>query len=101
MQRGVSVPQRNIIVLTLAALAVPFVVLSTYLFISRQLGEFEATVDQGVFVAAIFLGLFAVAMLPLRMWVRVLLTIIWLPISVGLSIYYAFWFVCIVFGDCL
>jgi hypothetical protein len=80
----------------------PLVFLSAYLFFSRWPERwFTGVSDWGALIFSVLLGVACVAILPLRILLRMLIGLIYLPIGFVFLFYYTFLFLGMVFGDAL
>jgi hypothetical protein len=82
-------------------LVMPLLLLSTYLFVSRQWFAVNTSADYVAFGTAICVGIFGVCMLVRTGAERILAALVYIVVVGSVLIYYAFYFVCGMFGDCL
>ena len=88
--------------LALGALAIPFLVLSLYLAVSRWPSRwFTATSDYAAISVSALVGGALIWQMPFRQPIRVAAIVIAVPVLAVLLFYFAFFFVGAVFGDWL
>jgi hypothetical protein len=93
---------RGIVWRSVAAAALPFVVLSGYLFFSRWPSRWFTTAsDYAGLAVSVAAGVMFIATLPIRPSLRILSSAIYVPALCVVLFLYCFWFVGVVFGDWL
>ncbi len=90
-------------VLNVVSLAVvPFVVLTFYLLFSRWPQRvFTEISDQIAFVSSVVFGCVFLLCLPINKWIRVIATVLYVPLMTSAVFWYTLYFVCYFFGDCI
>jgi hypothetical protein len=85
-----------------AAIIAPFILMSVEAWLNYHF-KFVGAVWWGYAELAlpVIVGLFCLWQLPVSKMKRAILTIVFVPVSIGALIYYALIFACVVFGDCL
>jgi len=92
----------GLILYPILALVIPICVESVYLYHTRlPVRSFTETTDDLSAVLSIALGYVFVFFIPSSLRARVAIGLLYLPIMVGILLFYALWFVCFVCGDCL
>ena len=87
---------------TLGALFAPLIITAIYLSLSRWPERwFTAGSDRVALAIAIMVGLIALWSLPLKVWHRVVASLLYVPAMGALLVLSALLFVCGMFGDCL
>jgi hypothetical protein len=84
-----------------ATIIAPFIFMSVGLWLTHHFNLLGVTWYYAELALSMIVGLFCLWRLPASTKQRVLLTVVFVPVSVGALFYYSLWFVCIVFGDCL
>jgi len=85
-----------------AAALSPFVLTSAYLFLSRWPSyRFTVLSDYVGLGLPVLVGAVFIAILPLRAHVRILSVVIYVPVISALLVYFALWFIAVVFHDAL
>lgn len=84
------------------AIAVPFLLMSGYLFFSRWPEPwFTGGSDYAAIGVSVIVGLAFIASLQVQMMYRAILALLYVPALCGALFIYAFWFVGTLFGDWL
>ena len=84
----------------IAAVLMPFVVISPYLIWTRWPSySFTAFSDYAGLGLSVLAGAVFIAILPLRPLHRVLFLIVYIPLFAVMLFFYIFWFIAVVFHD--
>lgn len=84
-----------------ATIAVPFIVMSVELLITRHFNSGSAGWDYAGLALSLVAGLFCLWRLPVSITKRAWLTVAFVPVGIAVLMFYSLLFVCAVFGDCL
>jgi hypothetical protein len=83
------------------AILAPFPILSFELLVDYHFKLVGEAWFYAELTLPMIVGLFCLWRLPVSKMKRGLLTAVFVPVGIGALVYYALWFGCTVFGDCL
>ena len=93
---------RNLVWCVLGAVFAPFVVLSVWLLFTRWPHRVDTTISDVIaLIMSVIIGGTFLAHLPLKVWMRVVLIAVYLPLGGVLVFCYSLYFVGIIFHDWL